>query len=403
MDFNFEPLDINIMEIKLYDFISIMKEFTKTSENYCFELLYNIAHNEKHEFSFERFEHLCEILGYTMIQSFSQHFVMLIGAGQNGKNSLFDGCFTSKVIPRPAANDLDSIETDRFITGSLENKAHNIFLETSTSSKAYTESKMIKALTGSMYQTIESKGISKYSGLINCKYIFSANDQDRVKFSDTTQGFRRRINMYEIYYQWDPKKAFMKKGDYYNTTFSDSLSELKDDPLNTAIYIYFAMYGIISGTKEFTKNFQFTYNDWNESYTDVDVDLKEKLERLTPINIGTYMKSGRDSSEICKVGILDLLGTPVYKSDTMKERGIYTYDAVVELFNNEESFTSYFSEHDVYISTKLLQKLVKDVGELSDFTRAVKKIYGVTSTKSMYGNKPYVKSSFAKGHFKVIF
>ena len=60
---------------------------------------------------------------------------MLIGSGQNGKNSLFDGCFSNRVIPRPAANDLDAIEGDRFITGALENKAHNIFLETSAKTK----------------------------------------------------------------------------------------------------------------------------------------------------------------------------------------------------------------------------------------------------------------------------
>ena len=152
---------------------------------------------------------------------------MLIGAGQNGKNSLFDGCFTNRVVPIPASNDLESIENDRFITGALENKAHNIFLESTTVAKTYAESKVIKALTGSMYQTVESKGIQKYSGIINCKYIFAANDQDKLKFGDTTVGFRRRINMFEIFYQWDKEKRFLSRGDYYDTTFSDSLSELK--------------------------------------------------------------------------------------------------------------------------------------------------------------------------------
>ena len=130
--------------------------------------------------------------------SFSQNFVLFVGSGQNGKNSLYDGCFTGRVVPRPAANDLDSIENDRFITGSLENKAHNIFLE--SSAKTYTESKMLKAITGSMYQTIEQKGVDKYSGLINCKYIFAANDQEKIKFTDSTPGFKRRINVFEVWY-----------------------------------------------------------------------------------------------------------------------------------------------------------------------------------------------------------
>ena len=218
-NYNFEPLPINISTTKLEDFIKIFKKITADpkTKNYCFELMYNIAHDSSDIFDLSRFEHLCEITGYTVLQSFSQFFVMMIGSGQNGKNSLFDGCFTHRIIPRPASNDLDEIETDKFITGALENKAQNIFLE--TSAKTYTESKMIKALTGSMYQTIQPKGINKYSGIINCKYVYAGNDQDKIKFSDTTTGFRRRINMFEIWYRWDNDKRFLKKGDYYDTTF----------------------------------------------------------------------------------------------------------------------------------------------------------------------------------------
>lgn len=186
LDYEFTPFQIDISKTSLEDFVEFMKEMSKTSRNYCFELIYNMSHNTVDDFDFARFSHLCQILGYTVLQSFSQYFVFLIGSGQNGKNSLFDGCFTNRVIPRPASNNLDSIEEDRFITGALENKSHNIFLE--SSAKTYTESKMIKALTGSMYQTIEQKGISKYSGVINCKYIFAGNDQEKIKFSDTTTG-----------------------------------------------------------------------------------------------------------------------------------------------------------------------------------------------------------------------
>ena len=122
------------------------------------------------------------------------------------------------------------IETDKFMSGALENRAHNIYLETSQKTKEF-DSQVLKNITGSMYQTIECKGIQKYSSIINCKHVFAANDQAKLKFSDTTHGFRRRINVYEIWYRWDSQKRYLKRGDYYETSFSDSLKEIKSDIL----------------------------------------------------------------------------------------------------------------------------------------------------------------------------
>lgn len=400
MNYDFNPLPINIGEDSLETFIEVMKELTKTNRNFCFELLYNISHDEKDEFSLDRFKHLCEILGYTCLQSFSQSFVLLIGSGQNGKNSLFDGCFSNRVIPRPAANDMDAIENDRFITGSLENKAHNIFLE--TSAKTYSESKMIKALTGSMYQTIESKGISKYSGLINCKYVFAGNDQEKIKFSDNTTGFRRRINVFEIWYRWDAQKRFLKKGDYYDTTFSDSLYELKNDSLNTSAYIYFAMYGLLSATKGLTRNFKFSYNDWKLQYSDVDFDLKDRIESISLAAIVRYMKSSERTLTSCKTLFFDLDKKRLYLSPTIRELGYDGYEGLLKLLESGEESSAYFSEHDVYINIRLLQTILGDLSPASTFTQSLKKVYSLMNTPSLYNNQPYVKCTFAGNKLKIL-
>lgn len=402
LDYDFESLDIDVLHTPLKDFIEIMKSITKKPEtrNYCFELLYNIAHDSIGGFSYDRFMHLCEILGYTLLQSFSQYFVLLIGSGQNGKNSLFDGCFTNRVIPRAASNDLDSIENDRFITGALENKSHNIFLE--TSAKTYTESKMLKALTGSMYQTIEQKGISKYSGIVNCKFVFAGNDQDKVKFSDNTTGFRRRINMLEIFYQWDSAKKFLKRGDYFDTTFSDSLSELKDDPSNTTAYVYFGMYGIMHGTKNFTENFQFSYNDWNSKYTDIDVDVKEKIEFIDSAKIISFISSSDKAKEEGKSMFYDLSKKRLYDSVGMAELGVRTYEQMIIMFKDEALFNGFFAEHDVLMSVRAIQTLIKDYTPATTFTQTIKKIYMLTSLEYLNANKPYVKVTFVKGRLKIL-
>lgn len=402
LDYDFEPLPIKIMDTSFRDFIDIMKTLTATNRNYCFELMYNIAHDSANLYNYEKFVHLAEILGYTCLQSFSQHFVMLIGAGQNGKNSLFDGCFTNRVVPAVASNDMESIENDRFITGALENKAHNIFLESTTMAKTYSESKTIKALTGSMYQTIESKGVQKYSGIINCKYIFAANDQDKLKFGDTTTGFRRRINMFEISYQWDKDKRFMHKGDYYDTTFSDSLSELKDDISNTTAYVYFAMYGILLGTRNFTKNFQFDYNDWNMKYFDVDIELKDKIADITIAKFVNFMKTTAGKNAL-KDGLYDAVKRKLWLSTSMRPYGVTTYDELVKMLEDKSQHIGYFVDNDIYLSLRAIQALTNNIYvSNTSFTQTFKKLYDIRSFETAGANLPCVKCTFINDKLKII-
>lgn len=400
VDIEFNDIGIDIKNTSLNEFIEILKTLDKEEKNYCFELMYNMSFSSSNKFKYDKFLHLCEILGYTVLQSFSQNFVLFIGSGQNGKNSLFDGCFTHKIIPHPISNDLDSIEEDRFITGSLENKAHNIYLE--SSAKTYTESKMLKAITGSMYQTIEQKGINKYSGIINCKFIFAGNDQDKIKFSDTTTGFRRRINVYEVFYKWDKEGRYLRNGDYYNVVFSDNLSELKENNINIITFIYLGMYGIINATKNFTKNFEFSYNDWKISYGDIDFNLKERLEELTLSSICKYINSSRSRLESYKPLFYDTLKNRLYNNKDIRELGGSTFEMMLDVLCDEEKMTRFFSENDVYINLKLLQNLVSDVSNASTFTSNVKKIYNIISLPSFYNNQPYLKCNFINGKMRVV-
>lgn len=398
-DIEFSDLGVDITKTPLPTFISFLKELDESDKNYCFELMYNMSFNEKNVFKYEKFLHLCEILGYCVLQSFSQNFVLLIGSGQNGKNSLFDGCFTHKIIPHPISNDLDAIENDRFITGSLENKSHNIYLE--SSAKTYTESRTLKALTGSMYQTIEQKGVDKYSGIINCKYIFAGNDQDKIKFSDTTNGFRRRINVFEVYYKWDKEKRYLKSGSYYDISFSDSLYEIKKDNLNVITFMYLAMYGILSATKNFTKNFEFTYNDWRLKYSDLDFNLKEKVENLSLSSIIHYIKGSRARMDTYKVLFYDADKNRLYNNKEINYLGGKTFETMLSILEVEENARSFFTENDIYINVRLLQTLVGDTGNSINFTSQIKKIYNISSFASFYNNQPYAKCNFLTGKLAI--
>ena len=374
-DFDFDPLPINIMETSFDDFLSIMKDLDKENPNYCWELFYNMTHDIRHRPSRNRMIHLAEILGYTLIPQFLQYFILLIGTGQNGKNSLFDGCFSGKIIPRPVSNSIDAIEKDRFITESLENSCHNIFLE--TSAKTYTDSNMLKALTGSMYQTIECKGVGKYSGIINCKYIFAGNDQSNIKFSDTTMGFRRRINIFEIIYAWEPDHRVLRHGYYYKTDFSGDLHEIREDITNTVCYIYLGMYGILSATQRFTRDFKFSYNEWSESYSDIDVGLREYFTDVAlPEDYFQIWGDSRFLDEAhLKIAFFNETGEKrLYQTDAMQNLGVNSYDECVYYMNsrtpitfidsdgnettvNEPNCKQYMMSHDVYVSLAYLRAM----------------------------------------------
>lgn len=400
LDYDFESLGIKIENFSLEKFIKFMKDITSVPEsrNYCFELLYNISHNSLNQFDMKKFIHLCEILGYSVLQSFAQYFVMLIGSGQNGKNSLFDGCFTNRLVPKPASNDLDAIENDRFITGSLENKSHNIFLE--TSAKTYTESKMLKALTGSMYQTIEQKGVNKYSSVINCKYIWAGNDQENIKFSDDTTGFRRRVNMMEIFYQWDSRKKFLSTGDYYDTTFSDSLDELKNDVMNTTAYVYFAMYGIMIATKNWTKNFQFTENDWNATYFDVDFSIKDAIKRLTLREILKYIS--KNSEKDCSDIFYGADKKKLCSSSSMLVLGYSGFKDMITMLNDPEKAAHFFADNDIYISVKHLQKLIGNHDTLITFSKNIRKLFNLKTFERLNNNQAYVRCTFISERLKIL-
>lgn len=391
VDIDFVPLDIDIKDIQFEDFVELMKELTKDKKNrnYAFELLYNMSHDTAHNFSMQKMKHLSEILGYTVLQQFTQHFVLIMGSGQNGKNSLFDGCLTPFLVPRPASNDLDSIENDRFITGSLENKYHNIFLETSP--KTYTQSTMLKALTGSMYQTVESKGINKYSAVLNCKYIFAGNDQDKIKFSDTTVGFRRRINVYEVWYRWDKSKQYLKQGDYYDVTFSSDLREFKADISNTIIYIYFAMYGLLSATNSFKSDFAFTYNEWKQTLADVDTALKNQISALTLSDLAAYIKRNEETMNECKVLFYSETGHRLYRSP--QYYAVYKNSSYEKMVNNlaDENFIRIVDEQTFFINVSILKKILVNLQTPIAFTQTLKKLFNISELKSFYNNQSYLE------------
>ncbi len=437
----FEPLPLTFENFQTTEaFLEACKAVDNVSPNLCFRLVYNMSFDDLNKFSLDKFEHLCEILGYTCLNSFSQYFVIMFGSGQNGKNSLFDGCFSHAVIPTPVANDIDSIEEDRYITGSLETACHNIYLE--SEAKTYKCSKNLKMLTGSEVQTIEHKFVGKYPGIINCKYIFAGNERDDIKFGDTSNGFLRRVNIITIPYTYDTRKDFLKRGDYYDTTFSDDLRELKQDFLCTEMFIYLAMYGTVLGTNNYQHSFRFTHNEWEQQYLEIDDTLKQKLENIDVMLdiIEPACKSPEamldfetvfynDSRQRFYKGWFDPdvfgLKEPMhdYYAYVSQDEAMITFSSARQFLKatcNEDVMWDDESGHHeeqiehrmaadalqseklLYISAEFLQKKLNYMS-MRAFAKAVKKIYGEGCAVRLINNKLFFRCNFKnRGKLSII-
>lgn len=418
-NFNFEPIEeFDISNMSLFDFIEYMKILDKEQQNYCFELVYNMCHDKDNKFSYDRFEHLCQIMGYLCLNSFTQNFVFFVGAGKNGKNSLFDGCFTNRVVPKPSTNDLQAIEDDKFITGSLEGVSHNIYLESSP--KTYKDSKNLKNITGSPNQTIERKSVSKYSGIINCKFIFSANDRNETKFSDTTTGFLRRVNMLELFYTWDKNKNFLSFGDYYDTSFSADLRELTKDVWCTTTFVYLAAFGLKSATNNFTTSFDFTHNEWSSEFAEVDNDLKSSIESIRAYQLTQWARESKANADDLKNGLFsknkqqlwrtfwnDDLQSPMFSSfnDFLNVGRMFDYQDDEGIHQDEEYIAhEYLSEaKDFYISVPLLKKYIKNFDNPKSFTLALQRLYGTNCFNKMGMNVSVIHCHInQKGFLEII-
>ena len=165
------------------------------------------------------------------------------------------------------------------------------------------------------------------------------------------------------------------------------------------MYVYFGMYGLKSSTKGWEQNFKFTSNEWNLTYSDIDVDVKEKIESTSIQQIANEMFK---SKEEFKVLFYDLKKVRLYESKTVHKLGYKTYDDLLKMLDNVEEASYYFSENDVYMNLRLVQKIINDKSTSINFTQKIKKIYNLNGLNNIYNNQPYVKVRFINNKMRII-
>ena len=416
--------NIPLSSLSFEEFVQYMKveDEEKTSDpkkkSMFFELLYNMSYDEEAKFNLHKCLHLAEIFGYLLYAPFVQQFVFFVGDGSNGKDSIFDAFFRDLIVPIPAGNNIMDLENDKFVLGSLVGVGQNICSETETST--ITRSAILKQLTGSQFQTIEEKGVDKYTGYMNCKFVFAANNREQLKFKDTSTGFRRRINMYECFYQWDKWKNFLKLyPGTYDTTYLRSEELRQNDGFEE--FLLTAMYGIKSATNNFTAPFNFTENDYEfKEYADLDEDLIKKIKNISIQDVRLFfdVRSNEDPEYGLTI-FYSTDGQPLYKdtgrSGYMEGRkkdsyiniiskSLFYRDLTTEQMNEGEIPMDhwFFEGNEFFIRMDFFYDVIRPGMTRTKFTVDLKKNFPNCVTRRIQNNVNYIKCNFDTNGYLIL-
>lgn len=366
-----------------------------------FALLNNMSHDEHLYLSYDKLVHLCQIMGYSLKNSFDSHFIYFIGSGGNGKDSLITGSFL-KFLDEDSYTtiSISDINNDKFATSNLVDSHINVYMENSTTNAVIKELQTLKALTGGNSVTVEAKGQQKTKVNINARVISAANNKDDLVFQDSSDGLIRRINMCEIFYTWDSDGDYLNKGnkDFYNVVYSPNFKEIYNNPFNLLTYIMFGMAGLAINTRDFTlDDSKFLYNDWSSKYIDLDIELRDKLDNIkiddiysvilnpkfktilnnftcdiTPYN--RFLCSVQDRSRTKYLNensyLLSTFGTNTFLSNII--------EAYINPKDQDDSEYSrrFFNEFIyMYIPIEIIQAVVEDDSKPVAFTKLIKKYF----------------------------
>ena len=188
---------------------------------------------------------------------------------------------------------------------------------------------------------------------------------------------------------------------------SDDYHEFRNR-VSLETFIYLAMYGIKSATKNFTRQFKFTENDWNLSYSDVDLELKEKIENLSLpyiLNTINQKKNSPTFNEFSDI-FRDKNGELLYRSQIIKDYdpNINSFNDMLNSFTDQEFTGLFFTDNDIYMNIKTLYQILYGITVNSQgrsFGSIIKKTFRNSNIKNMASNKPYVLIGFSGDRLRI--
>lgn len=299
LDISFRPMfgvGFPLSSMSIPAFIEMMREACKTpeGESFVFELMWNMSHDQKKEFSVDKFRQLAEAMGYLVTPAFIEKFVVVCGAGSNGKNTLFEDMFAGKrLIPGKVSYNMVKLSKMQS-TFSLIGSHHNVSFE--SPSIQLRDMSMLKEMTGSSLQRVNVYGKTEEVDF-SMKFLFCTNSQEDMKIPDTTDAVVRRIEVVELWWTYDEGLEYMHEGDklWYDTTYSRGML---DEDRCISDFCTIAMMGCWSATDGFKKKFTFTKNDFSSSWFGQKAAIKKEYERVPYRVLAEKIKSYANASDV---------------------------------------------------------------------------------------------------------
>ena len=115
----------------------------------------------------------------------------------------------------------------------------------------------------------------------------------------------------------------------------------------------------------------------------------------------TYFKTSEGQVQ-ARQGLYDSNRKKLLGSTTLSEYAVNTVDDLVDFLSNPEEYTTYFSENDIYISTKILQIVTGAIMSPTTFTQTIKKLYDIKTIDMLGANIAHVKCTFINGQLKIL-
>ena len=123
---------------------------------------------------------------------------------------------------------------------------------------------------------------------------------------------------------------------------------------------------------------------------------------ITPERLAGYFGTNATTLEEAKSAIyLCPEKERLYSHRIMKELGYGSVERMINMLEDEEAYNAFFAEHDIYLSIRTIQNILKDFRSSISFSQALKKIYTIDKFESCCSNKPYIKCTFVGKRIKI--
>lgn len=389
---DFKPFDFSIME---KPFNVFLKEQRRTKDiSSVMKVFCNYAHNNADKLSMEKAVHLSEVMGHLVQQKFTNN-VCFVNMNSQHSHILLDKFFTPYIVPKPSDFTLSYIERNKIAKDYLQQHSQNISYE--YGDYATGRLSVITELTNDEMQNIDKQYKESDIQPINNHMLFCIGKNGDLNVSEDSP-MLDRLNIFDLNYRFSYHNQYLKTNDCYYDMRNLSIT-LND----IIIFIYISMYGLRSATRDFTRDFKFTYNDFTGILSQKVNTLGEQLKNIKMDDF--LQKIALD--EDLKVVLYDTKYIErLFRSESMHafyKRKWTNVSNLKTMLQTPRYYNAFFAnKKEVFIRINFIYDYLGYTTSRKEFTRMIRKLYPTSDMRKIDNNRMYIRAYFENGLLKII-